>query len=629
MQFDSGSDKTVNVDLEPVGRRIDVAYGSTILEAAQLSGVELVATCGGVGACDSCRVQLLQGELSRPTITEQEELTEGQLEAGFRLACQSDFLSDVRISIPATSLATPQRLQLEGLRTHLVVDPPLSSFQAQLKPPSMHDLRADDTRINTELDRQGVTVTSMSRIALSEAAEKLRKQNWAAQFVLRTSDDVTMSPTIRESHNDGGVVGGELVATLSGDATLLGVAFDVGTTKVAGYLVDLDTGTILARSGVTNPQIAFGEDVVSRIAYANGHTDHPGILQAKLVEALNGLIHELCAEAVAERGNIVEVVAVGNTTMHHLLAGLPVRQLGESPYVPVTAGPLSIRASDIGLHVAPAAYLYLPPNIAGYVGSDHVAMLLASDSFETGETIVCLDIGTNTEITLVSDGQMLTCSCASGPAFEGAHIHDGMRASRGAIEHVHFHEGEFQIHTIGDIRPVGICGSGILDAVASLRTADVINDRGGFRPGHPRVRGGNGPTEFVLVNSDDSGHASDIVVMRSDINEIQLAKGAIKAGIDLLLNDAGIEAADVDRFVVAGAFGTYLRIASAIQIGLFPDVPEDKFQQVGNAAGMGAIQMLLSKERRRLAIELPGKIQYIELTNHARFHDTFVDALFL
>jgi uncharacterized 2Fe-2S/4Fe-4S cluster protein (DUF4445 family) len=265
-------------------------------------------------------------------------------------------------------------------------------------------------------------------------------------------------------------------------------------------------------------------------------------------------------------------------------------------------------------------------------------MLLASgaidlrseaDASAKASTVLCIDIGTNTEVTLVADGRMFTCSCASGPAFEGAHIRDGMRAADGAIEHVQIHDGQIRVSTIGNRKPVGICGSGVLDAIAALRTATIIDERGRFRTDHPQSTRPGSLSGFILATAAESGRDREVVINRADVNEIQLAKGAIRSGIDILLKDAGLGTADIDRLIVAGAFGTYLRIDSAIEIGLFPNLPLERFEQVGNAAGMGAIQLLLSKNQRREAAALPKKIQYVDLTNHPQFNDIFVESLFL
>jgi uncharacterized 2Fe-2S/4Fe-4S cluster protein (DUF4445 family) len=299
--------------------------------------------------------------------------------------------------------------------------------------------------------------------------------------------------------------------------------------------------------------------------------------------------------------------------------------------VPVTGEALEVPAQAIGLAIAPAATVYLPPNIAGYVGADHVAMLLAMDVAHAGSPTIALDIGTNTEITLSLPGKngnrLLSCSCASGPAFEGAHIHAGMRAAPGAIERVRIVEGQVRAHTIGGQAPVGICGSGILDAVAEMLEAGILDRRGVLQGDHALVRQQDGKKAFVLAEAEQTGTGQDLFVSREDVKEIQLAKGAIRAGIEILLAEGGLPVEAVEQFIVAGAFGTYLDLESAIRTGMFPNLPRQRFRQVGNAAGMGARMTLISAEQRRRAAEIARKVEYIELTTHPAFSNAFVKAL--
>jgi uncharacterized 2Fe-2S/4Fe-4S cluster protein (DUF4445 family) len=343
------------------------------------------------------------------------------------------------------------------------------------------------------------------------------------------------------------------------------------------------------------------------------------------------MIGELCAESGVVAAQIVEAVIVGNTAMHHLLIGLPVHQLAMAPYVPAVGESLEMHVAELGLAIAPGALVYFPPNIAGFVGADHVAVLVATDILHTNETMLALDIGTNTEITLAVGGRLLSCSCASGPAFEGAHIHDGMRAAPGAIERVRIKGGEPAVFTIGNEAPVGICGSGILDAVAEMLKAGIVDRRGSIQAGAPNVRPGSegGLLEVVLWKAEGTGRDRDVVVTRSDVNEVLLAKGAIRAGIEVLLQEAGIGHESIDEFVVAGAFGTYLDIDSAVAVGMFPDLPRWRFRQIGNAAGTGARRMLVSARSRQIANELPARIEYVELTTHPGFTDAFMKALSL
>jgi uncharacterized 2Fe-2S/4Fe-4S cluster protein (DUF4445 family) len=598
-----------SVDLQPIGRRAVVAADTTLLAAAQAAGVELQSICGGVGACSSCRVRLAEGKLTPLTLDEEAILGHREIAAGYRLACQAMPLSNVRLDIPAESLTAPQRLQVEGQGADVELDPIVIPIDIRIDPPTLTDLRGDLARLRAALPQPDAEL-AVGLPVLVDLPHRLRALNWNVRLAVR-----------------GRAPQREAVAILPRASRLYGLAIDIGTTKLAAYLVDLATGLTVAKIGAMNPQIAYGEDVISRIAYANQNDGRA--LQAGLVETLNRMAGEACAELDASRDQIVEAVAVGNTAMHHLFAGLPVRQLGESPYVPAVDEALDIPAAEVSLEIAPGARVYLPPNIAGYVGADHVAMLLAADLRRTAPDrhVLALDIGTNTEISLASGGRLLCCSCASGPAFEGAHIRDGMRAAPGAIERVRRVDGEFRMRTIGGLPPVGLCGSGVLDAVAEMLGAQLLDRRGRMAGNDPRTRAGQAGREFVLVPEAETGHGRDIVVTRKDVNEIQLAKGAIRAGIDILLAEASLSAGSLDEVIVAGAFGTYLDVGSAVRIGMFPKLPADRFRQVGNAAGAGARQLLVSAAQRQAAAEIARRVEYIELTNQPAFTRRFVDAM--
>ena len=488
----------------------------------------------------------------------------------------------------------------------MALDPVVVPLEVEVPPPGLDDLRSDLTRLTEAAAKLSPLTLTFGRGVLADLPPKLRAHRWRVRLALRQN---------------------EVVAVLPPNATLYGLAVDVGTTKLAAYLVDLETGHTAAKLGAMNPQIAYGEDVISRIAYANDHAGGADTLQGRLVETLNTLAGDLCGEANVLPDQIVEAVIVGNTAMHHLFVGLPVKQLGLAPYVPAVGAAMEFPAREIGLQLAPGARVYLPPNIAGYVGADHVAMLLGANLAETDQTVVALDIGTNTEISLFHQGRHWRCSCASGPAFEGAHIHDGMRAAPGAIERVRIEGDKVQVYTIGEQPAVGICGSGILDVVAELLRAGLLDLRGAMKGEHPRLHKAGAKSEFVLVPAAASGVDADVKVTRTDINEIQLAKGAIRAGIETLLVVAGIPDQAIDRFIVAGAFGTYLDLESAIRIGMFPDLPRERYQQVGNAAGTGARQLLISRRERAVADAIVKNVDYVELAGHKSFTGVYVKAL--
>jgi uncharacterized 2Fe-2S/4Fe-4S cluster protein (DUF4445 family) len=616
-QSEARQHDALQIDLEPVGARVQIPRDQTLLDAAQAAGVELAAVCGGVGLCGKCRVRLMTGQAAAPTEAESEFLAPEEIARGDRLACQCRPMTDIKVDVPPESLMTAQRLQVEGLEEKIDLDPVVVSRKVALPEPDLRDLRSDTTRLLAALQDSTPSVStagSTLRIGLpilAQLSPQLRAQKWAATVVLRD---------------------GEIAGILAPDAHPLGLAVDIGTTKMAAYLVDLENGTTLAKGGVTNPQVSYGEDVLSRIAYANEHQDGRVALQKVVVERLNQIVDDLCARASdggqsASPRQIVEAVLVGNTAMHHLAARLPVRQLGFVPYVPAVAEPMSFSAHDIGLKLAPGCSVYLPPNIAGFVGADHVSMLVATQAWKRKDEVIAIDIGTNTEISLVSGGRLLACSCASGPAFEGAHIRDGMRAVPGAIEKIKILDSSIFAQTVDGLPPVGICGSGILDAIAEMYQRQIL-DRSGrmycYEPGPDVDQYCN---EFVLVPANETGHGREIAVTLADVREIQLAKGAIRAGIEILLKEADLSALDIDEFVVAGAFGTYLDLESAMRIGMFPELPLDRFKQVGNAAGMGAKLMLTSRAKRREAAEIVDRVEYVELTTHPGFTRVFAHAL--
>lgn len=601
--------KKLIVDMQPVGRRIDVEAGTTLLAATQMAGVGLVSLCGGEGWCESCLVRVAKGEVNPPTQSERDFLGDEKVENGFRLACQVVPQTDVRIDIPPESLSAPQRLQVEGKDFEITLAPVVKFVDLKITPPSLDDLRADTDRVKDALAVNDFPDARIELPILADISGNLRKNKWSVRVALRES---------------------EVIAILPEGSGIYGISVDIGTTKLALYLVDMLTGEVVEKVGEMNPQIAYGEDVVSRIAYTIQNSDGRQTLQHTLVNTLNKKIAEVCKIIGIEHVQIVDSVIVGNTAMHHLFAGLPVEQLVFAPYVPAINEPLDIRANEIGINIAPGAYIHLLPNIAGYVGADHSAVILSTELWKTEKTVMVVDIGTNTEISLVSEGRLVSCSCASGPAFEGAHIANGMRAAPGAIERVQIVDDEIKTFTIEDEPPIGICGSGILDIVAELKKANLMDAKGALIEGGLNVRKNpNGILEFLLVPAASTGHDRDIAVNRKDINEIQLAKAAIRAGQEILLIKAGIQADAIDEVIIAGAFGTYIDVPNAIKVGMFPDIPIDRFQQIGNAAGMGAVQALVSANHRQLIKDVIKDIDYIELTTYEEFQKEFVKAMYL
>lgn len=593
----------IEILFQPMGKKARAGRKATLLEIAQNAGIGLSAVCGGRGTCGTCRVKLSPGAAaSSAGEVEKGILGEASLRAGFRLACQCRALKSLEVDVPLESLAGMQRTLLQGEETPMGTDPAVQALEVTVLPPSQEDLRSDWSRLlHCLAEKVTKRPFRTNPLVLGELSEVLRKSGWKVKVLVRNE---------------------KVVAVGSSDLKPLGLAVDLGTSKLAAYLVDLEERRTLAMAGSMNPQIGFGEDVMARIAFAMKGEEARKVLQHSVVEGVNGLIHRLLQEAGLSGEGLVDGVIAGNTAMHHMLLGLPVKQLGQAPYVPAFSDPLDLDASHLGLDMAKGARIHLFPNIAGFVGGDHVAVILATSLREAWGIKLGIDIGTNTEITLCARGRLLSCSCASGPAFEGARIHHGMRAAEGAIERICLQGEEILFQTVGGVPPVGICGSGVLDAVAQLRQGEVIDGTGRMGP-HSLVRKGERGPEVVLVPAEKSGHGREIVFQRRDVGEIQLAKGAIRAGIDVLLNRAELEERDVEEIIIAGAFGTYLDIRSSITVGMFPPLPVERFRQVGNAAGTGARRALLSREEREEAALIARKVEYVELTGNPFFSQAF------
>ena len=593
-----------NIDFEPIGRRGKFSSDNSLLDCARQLSIDLINICGGAGSCGRCKVQVITGQVSKLTEAEETSLSANELEQGYRLACNTFPLSDVTLYIPPESLSAPQRTQVDGLEVIVDPDPVVKLIDAQLAQPTLSTQKADAQNLLDALEAQGVKMGTIDFRLMNTLSSQIRECDWHIQAAVRGNEIIDVGkPPMRP----------------------LGLAVDIGTTKIAGYLLDLETGKTLASKGLMNPQISYGEDVISRIVTASKSAGDAEKLQSLLVGSLNQITEELCAEMGANSEEVLEAVVVGNTAIHHLFLRLPVKQLGLAPYTPAVDTPLDIKAREISLRFAPGAYVHLLPNIAGYVGGDHVAMLLATRLADSTGITLAIDIGTNTEICLNHKGKMTSVSCASGPAFEGAHIKCGMRAAPGAIEYVQLKNDQLDIQTIGDEPPIGICGSGLLDVVAQLLKNEVIERSGKIRS-HSLIQRQDDQPVFVLAEREG---LDPITISQKDIRELQLAKAAIQLGIQELIESEGLKESDIEEIIIAGAFGTFIDVESAITIEMLPDLPLDRFNQVGNAAGTGARLALISQAERKKSEEIANRVHYIELARVANFDRKFAKATYL
>jgi len=595
------------IKFNPIGKRLIEKRAGLLLDIAREAGIGLKSLCGGKGKCGKCKV--IVNPANQATAIEKRLLTRDEIAEGYRLACRTTVSEDTEVYVPPSSITEEQKLQISGKEIELKPLPPVKKFFLQVPRAILSDTKPDLERIKEELKRKyNVKVEGIDFNALSVMGPILRESDWSITVIVREREIIGVEPGDRTKDS-------------------FGIAIDLGTTKIATYLVNLLTGQSINIWGIANPQIAYGEDVLSRIHYGGNTKTNLEKLKSEVLKAINLAIKRVCKESKVRRGDILEGTLVGNTAMHHIFLGLPVKQLGLAPFTMVTNEPLEIKARELGFEIYSGGYFYLPPPIAGFIGSDHLAMLIASEIEKKEGNLIAIDIGTNTEIALKTKGRIISCSCASGPAFEGAHIKHGMRAAPGAIERVNINSKSLSVNvaTIDDKAPLGICGSGILDAISEMLRVGILDSSGKINSGYKgvrRIKQGKS-LEFLLVKDG----RRKIAITQEDVSEIQLAKGAIRTGIEILLEETGLKVNDINGVIVAGGFGTYIDPLKAVRIGMFPEIDIGKFVQIGNGAGIGAKAILVSKRLREQADRLARKIEYLELATYSHFSEYFTRAM--
>jgi uncharacterized 2Fe-2S/4Fe-4S cluster protein (DUF4445 family) len=598
-------------------RELAIVPGTTILAAAHAAGIELTATCGGRGRCTSCRVKFVAGAVPPPTIGDELQLGDQLVREGYRLACQSTPSEAVTVQVA----------------------PPLEETAFQILGAGAGV--AGRTAIASGIDKQLVKVA----LPREEHHQTSDVEQLAAAVGVAAADVppgvLTTLPQALRDDPDGVTVttfAGRVLAVERGDTTSMrfGLAIDVGTTSVVTTLLELTSGEQLASVASLNPQAVFGGDLMSRIAFAQFN---PGNLR-KLRTRILGLLNQHVAEVGRISGVlprwIYKVVVVGNTCMHHILLGIDPSHVGLAPYAPVMRHPLTLGARDLFLNIAPEARVCLLPLVAGFVGADAVAVALATRLDEGDALRIAVDIGTNGEVLLGSAARLWACSAPAGPAFEGGQIRHGMRGATGAIDRVGV-DDDLHVHTIGEADALGICGSGLLDLVAGLLEAGVIDWTGLIQVEQaeaalpPRLRDRvvlRGEERQVIVcRAGEAGAPREIVLTQDDVRQLQLAKGAIASGIAMLQHVAGVPLERVTELMLAGGFGNYLSIASAVRIGLIPDLGPGRVRYVGNAASLGAQLCLLSELERARAEAIARRVEHISLAAHPDFEQTFVDCM--
>jgi len=611
------AEKIHRVVFEPDGRTVSVPHGQTLLEAARQAGVHINAPCGGTGTCAGCRV-IIPHKPPTPSEACRRELTGEEIGRNLRLACQTRVERDLRVVIPEETRLGDQKILSEGQGRPVPLAPNVRKVTVHLPPPSVEDQRSDADRLLDGLADAGLSGLAIDIKVVREIPERLRDLEFNAAVVVIGRDVVWLDkPSTAEA--------------------CYGVAFDVGTTTLVGYLVDLVTGGQVAVAGRANPQAAYGDDVIARIEFCGREKDGARTLQGMVVDALNEIVTEVCRKAAIKSSAVYEATVVGNTTMNHLLLRLPTAPIARAPFVAASASAHETSAKDLGLKIHPRGRAYTAPLIAGFVGADTVGVILATGMHESDRLRLAIDIGTNGEIVLGTRERLLACSTAAGPAFEGARIRYGMRAASGAIDRVDLVGDRLVLHTIDDAPPVGLCGTGLIDAVAALVEAGVVSSSGlmrasggaSLRPALARrIRGADGDTGFVLADKGETQSGHPILLTQRDIREVQLAKGAMAAGIETLLAEFGARADDIEEVLLAGAFGNFIRPDRARAIGLVPPLPLERVKFVGNAAGAGARMLLVNRDLRRVADDVARGVEHVELSQRPDFQARFADAMF-
>jgi uncharacterized 2Fe-2S/4Fe-4S cluster protein (DUF4445 family) len=607
---------SITIAFSPGGGKVRVRQGTNVLNAAIEGGVALRAECGGNGICGKCRVIVRDlNSTNKSTRIEKKHLSSHELDSGYRLACQTYPKRDIHVLIPRETRIGKRKVLVQGYERQTRLNPMIRKYHVKLEKPSLFDIRSDFERLTKVLSASyRLNNLVIDYGALRELPDILRDSDW----------DVTVTIWCNE----------RIIAVETGETTekSFGFAVDIGTSKVVGHLVDLTTGKTVSTAYTENPQMPYGADIITRIAFAMEKEINRETLRKAVIEGINKVLRQTCLKAKVDMNQIYQTVLVGNTAMHHLCLGIQPRYIALSPFVPATKGSVDLPAEQLHVNMNRNGVCSFLPIIGGFVGADAVADMIATSFYQLKKVSMLIDIGTNTEVFVGNSKDIVTCSCASGPAFEGARIKHGMKAETGAIESLCLNSDfDVEFKTIGKTKPRGLCGSAMIDVVGEMFKSGIVDSRGRISSDlkTSRLRRTDKQMEFVIAWANETGINRDIVITQKDIGEIQLAKAAIFAGCSALMKTRNLRQRDLDRVLVAGSFGSHINPENAKLLGLVPDVATNRIEFVGNTSVTGAKMALVSKETRETAERISKEIRYLELATAPEFSKELTDAMFI
>lgn len=630
-------DSNIIIDFEPISRRLYYKQDETIYQLLVNSGIRVRSLCGGLGTCGKCKLLIQQGNqyLNPPTDSEKILLTTEEISKNFRLACQCNIAEDqlelitkypqpqIRVFLPQEMLNEDFKILTSGRNKGIHLNPNVKKVYIEVDKPDLKNPTPDLERI----------------ILALKSKTKLFKGKEEPSFEFEPIKKIPLA--LREDNH-------RITLTLYGDDKFIdcesgnkvdsnyGIAFDIGTTTLVGYLIDITNGKIFSIASALNPQTAYGEDLVSRITYIKDNKGGLLKLNNAVLDALNEIIEKTCNEAKISPSQIYEATVVGNSVMHHIFLNIDPTYIGLSPYVPALKKDLVVQAQDLNLKINRGGYAYSLPLIAGFVGADTMGVILSSEIYNESDLTLAIDVGTNGELVVGNSDVLATGSCAAGSALEGAHIKNGMRAAAGAIDTLKIDPTDLSVDytTINNKKPIGICGSGIIDAVAEMLKAKILTRSGNFNKqliDHPNFIVKDKNIEFIVVNKDHTPINRAITITQNDIRELQMAKGAFYSGAQIILNylnQANGSEFKFKQIFLAGAFGNYINKSNAKFIGMIPDINDDFIYQIGNAAGIGAQNCLLNVDLREKARKLINRVDYIEIAIAQEFQKQYAQAMY-